>query len=114
MDEQCLRTRMSLGADAVERRQMAHEYEVTSPIAARLLDRDHVGRRLHDAQQPAIPAGGCANRTEIAVSEHPAAPAATESVSRVAQCAPKFTTAGQVPLQQMERHPLRGFWSHPG
>ena len=38
-----------IGTDAIERREVAHQHEVASAIAARLLDRHHIGRGFDHA-----------------------------------------------------------------
>src|SRR6202034_3643498 len=38
-----------LGPDAIERRQVSHQYEVAAAVAARLLDRHHIGGRFDRA-----------------------------------------------------------------
>ena len=67
-----------VGADAVERRQVAHQHEVAAAVARRLLDRHDVGRRLDHAEQRAVAARRGADRAEFALGEHAAAPAVPE------------------------------------
>ena len=81
-----------VGPDAVERRQMAHQHEVSAAIAARLLDRGDVRRRLDDAQQRLIARRRRADRTQLGVGEHPTALAAADALhcflQRVGRAAP--------------------------
>src|SRR5262245_40273692 len=70
-----------LRANAVERREVAHQHEVAAAIAAGLLDRDDVGRRLDDAQGGRVALRRRADLAQFAVRQH-AAPAAVYDVRR--------------------------------
>ena len=55
----------SSGPDAIQRRQMSHQHEVVAAIAARELNRHHIGGRFHHAQQRRIALRRRADRTQL-------------------------------------------------
>src|ERR1700689_1290840 len=102
------------GSDAVERREVAHEHEVASAIAAGGLDRDHIGRRLDRTQKRGIALWGGADHAQLPFGEHAAALAAAHRLQgraeRLGECACPRSSF----LQQMKRHALRALRTDPG
>ena len=103
-----LRESELIGTDAIERRQMAHQHEVSTAIATGLLDRRHVRGRFDHTQQRLISRRRRADRTQLRISEHSTAIAATDAIQRLLQRFGKKAGTVAILLQQMERHALRG------
>ena len=80
-----LRAAELLGTDAVERRQVAHQHEVAPAVAARLLDRHHVGRRFDHAQQRGIALAAGADFAQFRLGQHAALAAAADALDRTLQ-----------------------------
>ena len=90
---------------------MPHEHEVASAVAARLLDGNHVGRRLDRAQQRGVALGRGADRTQLLLREHPAAAATHNRLQGGLQRAGQSVRSRSAFLQEMKRHALRRFGS---
>src|SRR5215212_1718208 len=99
-----------LRTDAIERRKMAHQHEVESAVATRLLDGNDVCGRLDDAQQRFVALRRGANGAKLPFRQHAAAAAANHGLERFAQCAGQYTRARPAFLQQMESHALGSLW----
>src|SRR6185312_13573126 len=95
-----------LRADAVERRQVTHQHEVTPAVTARLLDGDHIGRRLHDAQKRGLPLRRGADRAQLLLGEHAATAAAHHRSQRAVERLRERARRGARVLQEMKGHAL--------
>jgi hypothetical protein len=73
-----------LGLDAVDRRQRAAEHVVEAPIFVRPLERDEVGRLLHDADERAIPPLVATDLAALLLGQIPAFGAEADAVLHVA------------------------------
>src|SRR5688572_6634338 len=100
--------------DAIERRQMSHQYEIAAAIARRLLDGNYVRRRLHDTQQAAVTLVRRADRAELALGEHPAPATVTEAVDGAGDRLRKLAATDPFAFEQMECHALRRLGAHAG
>src|SRR6185312_9835338 len=95
-----------LRADAVERRKVTHQHEVTPAVTARLLDGDHIGRRLHDAQKRGLPLRRGADRAQLLLGEHAATAAAHHRSQRAVERLRERARRGARVLQEMKGHAL--------
>src|SRR6185437_129195 len=89
-------------------------HEVLATVTGGLLDRGQIHRRLHHAQQLAVAAAAGADRAQRLLAEVAAAPAVPDALHRLAQRIGQLQPALAIPLQQMERHPLRTLAAHAG
>ena len=103
-----------LGPDAVERRQVPHQYEVHTAKPRRVLDRHDIGRRFDDAELRLVTTGCGADRTQLVLGEHAAAAAMADALHCVGQRTSHVVCAFPVPLQEMERNPLGRLLPYPG
>src|SRR5580704_5285734 len=71
-----------LRPDAIERRQVPHEHEVATAVAARGLDRHHVGGGLDRTEHRAIALRCGADGAQLPFGQHAAAPAARHRLQR--------------------------------
>jgi hypothetical protein len=94
-------------ADAVQRRQPAHQHEVQALVGQRLFDHQLIGRRLDHAQQAAVALFVAAHVADIFFGDGIAQRAVMDGADRLVQRARQHVRAFAVMLQQVERHALR-------
>ena len=108
------RTPSCIGSDAVERREVAHQHEVVAAIAAGLLDRHHVGRRLDHAQREASRCGLpqiAHSAPSVSMRQRPQRPTRSSAcIQRLGERA----RGRPALLQQMKRHALRALGTDAG
>src|SRR5579883_3496497 len=96
-----------LRTHAIERRQMPHEHEVASAVAARLFNGDDVRRRLHCTKQRRLALRGRADRAQLLLREHATAPAARHAGQSAVESLRERARRRPPLLQQMKGHALR-------
>ena len=94
--------------DAVQRGEVPRQDEVAAAEARRVLDRDHIRRRLDNAEQRRVAGRRLADRAEPRLRQHATALAVTDCIDGGSRRLSKEPTPVPIALQQVERHPLRG------
>src|SRR5215831_10068825 len=103
-----------LGADAVERRESPHQYEVQTVIRLRLFDHQEIRGRLDHAELGGIALGRATQRAERVFGERIAALAMPDHMRRVLERARERDRPVAIVLQQVQRHALRRLGTHSG
>ena len=94
-------------ADTIQRRQMAHQYEVLAAKFSRVFDREYVGWRFDDAQHGTVSGGTLADAANIGFTERAAGLTVAYFFDRIDQHMGQVLRAGPVAFEQMKRHTLR-------
>ncbi len=103
-----------LRADAVERRQMAHQHEVATRELAGLLDGGHVRRALHHTEQAILfPLGIGADIAAVVLGKGAAVAAMTDLGQGAREQLGQPQTAAALTLEQGKGHPLGRLGPHP-
>jgi hypothetical protein len=102
-----------LGADAVDRRQVAMQNELAPAIPPRLLHGKNVGRGFDDAQQRLIAARIAAHAAELMLAQRATPPAIAHTIDGSGERSGQLLATGAVMAQDAERHPLSGFRTDP-
>ena len=103
-----LRNADRLRPQAIERRQMPLQHEVT-PAIARLLDRIDIHRPFHHAQLGIVAARVGALRAQLLLGQGPALAAMANAFHRLGQALRQAQAAAAVALEQLQGHTLGSF-----
>ena len=101
-------------ADAVQRREPAHEHEIEAFEGEGLLDHDLVRGRLHHAQLGEIALAVLAGLADHLLGEGIAQGAVTDGLQRLGERLAQAGGGVAVVLQQVESHALRGLGADAG
>ena len=101
-----------MGANAVQRTELAHEHKVQAPVGAGALQRRLVGRRLHHAELGVVTPGVQAGGANAVLGERVAALAVVDVFGRLYERARQCLGTRSVALQEVKRHPLRRLDPH--
>src|SRR5690606_1071628 len=96
-------------ADAIDGRQMPHQHEIETAVAAGLLQRHHIRRRLDDAYGLPIATRIGANAADIQLGQGMAVLAVADLGNRRLQRLREAFAALAIALKDLESHALRGF-----